>query len=207
MRGIAVIFVCIASLFVANLSFADEVYNVTSVTVDGNRRIDSEAILKSIKAKRGPVSSEVVDEDIRTLYKTGFFEQITASFGDSGYGGRTLRYTVVEKPTVRKVFIKGNEEISESELADVLNFGDKRFVDKTAISALIRRGISYYQSHGYYDASFTHSVVVVGDNQVDVTFTVDEGDRYKIRNLFQFPQKNRNKFQMCYLRKSRELSP
>ena len=183
MRGIAIVVVFVASLFFTNSTFADEVFNVTSVTVDGNRRIDTEAILKSIKAKRGLVSSQVVDEDIRTLYKTGFFEQITASFGDSGYGSRTLRYTVVEKPTVRKVFIKGNEEVSESELADVLNFGDKRFVDKTAISALIRKGISYYQMHGYYDASFTHSVVVVGDNQVDVTFTVDEGERYKIRKV------------------------
>ena len=164
---------------VAQDAGAGEVIHVAGVMIDGNRRIDSAAIRQNLKAKEGAVSAATIDADVRTLYKTGFFDQVTAGLVSKGQQ-RYLKYAVVEKPTVRKVFIKGNKAITETDLAEVMNFGDKRFVDKTAISALIRKGISFYQSRGYYDVSFEHSVVLVGENQVDITFTVNEGQRYKI---------------------------
>ncbi|MGI6524343.1 MAG: outer membrane protein assembly factor BamA [Bdellovibrionota bacterium] len=170
-------------LLAGQVCFADDtLYNIVGVTVEGNRRIDTEAITKNIKKKVGSISSDDIDNNIRVLYKTGFFEQVTASIVTEPRG-KVLKYTVIEKPVAHKVFIKGNEGISESELAEVMTFGEKRFVDKTAISALIRKAIAFYQTRGYFDASFEHSVVVVGENQVDVTFTVVEGPRYKVRKV------------------------
>lgn len=152
------------------------------IEVSGTRRIDSEAALSQAELKAGDVSNDQIANAIKALYKTGFFTQVSAipkSVGSS----RVLVLQVVEKPQVRKVFIVGNEAVSEEDLKDVFNLGTNRFLDRTRIAFLIRNAVSYYQSKGYLDSSFDYSVVPVEDNQVDLTLTVSEGERYKIRKI------------------------
>ncbi|NLF24357.1 MAG: outer membrane protein assembly factor BamA, partial [Deltaproteobacteria bacterium] len=81
------------------------------------------------------------------------------------------------------VFINGNKEVSAADLSDILKFDAKRFVDKHAINGLIKKAVLYYQTQGFYDAAFDYSVVVSGEGQVDITFNVQEGARYRIRKV------------------------
>ena len=157
-------------------------YNVAGIEIEGNRRIDAEAIRLNLKASAGNVDAAVVNEDIKTLYKTGYFDQVSASVGEKE-GKSYLKYTVVEKPVARKVFINGNHKVSASDLSDILKFDAKRFVDKHAINGLIKKAVSYYQAQGFYDVSFDYSIVVSGEGQVDITFNVEEGKRYRIRKI------------------------
>lgn len=155
---------------------------IVSTTIQDNKRIDSAAIRAQLTKTSGSISSETIDQDIKTLYKTGFFDQVSASISESAQGA-VLKYAVVEKPLVRKVFIQGNKEIKESDLREVLKFNGGRFLDRSRIQSLMQNGISYYQSQGYYDAAFDYSVVPVGDNQVDVTFIITEGRKFKIKDI------------------------
>jgi outer membrane protein insertion porin family len=152
------------------------------IDVVGTRRIDPDAAISQAGIKTGELSSEAIANAIKALYKTGFFAQVSAAAKNSG-NARVLELKVVEKPQVRKVFIVGNEAISEDDLKDVFNLGTNRFLDRTRIAFLIRTAVSYYQSKGYLDASFDYSVVPVEDNQVDLTLTVSEGVAYKIREI------------------------
>ena len=162
---------------------SDPAYSVEGVIIDGNRRIDANAVRAQLKGTTGAVSTSQINADVKTLYNTGFFDQVVVS-AVPGSGGRSrLKYSVREKPVARKVFIKGNKEVSETDLTDVLKFDAKRFVDKTKILTLIKRAESFYQSKGYYDASFEYSTVPVGENEVDITFTVKEGKRYQVRDV------------------------
>lgn len=154
---------------------------VDGVEVSGNDRIDAAAVESLLKVKRGATSTDQVSRDVKTLYQTGFFDQVTASLVASSDGRNLVRYTVVEKPVVRKVFIKGNKEVSESELSEVLKFDARRFMDKAKVDSLVRNARSYYQAQGFYDAKLSYETAAAADNQVDVTFTVDEGDRYRIK--------------------------
>lgn len=152
---------------------------VNNVTIVGNQRVDSEAIKLILASKTGAVTHESVSKDIKKLYETGYFDQVTASIVDD----KTLTYKVVEKPLVRKVFIKGNKDLDEDDLSDVVKFGDKRFLDSAKINTLKRSVSSYYQARGYNDVAIEHSVVPSGDNQVDLTFNIEEGRRYKLRSI------------------------
>ncbi len=152
------------------------------IEVLGTHRIDSEAALTQAELKAGEIGSDKIASAIKSLYKTGFFAQISASKKTVGTE-RVLQLQVVEKPQVRKIFILGNDAISEDDLKDIFSLGTNRFLDRTRIAFLIRNAVSYYQSKGYLDASFDYSVVPVEDNQVDLTLTVSEGERYKIRNV------------------------
>lgn len=156
--------------------------DVGAIVVEGNQRIDPAAIKAQIKSVAGAVTAAGVSDDIKAIYNTGFFSQVTATVV-SEKGRSTLKYVVVEKPVVRKVFIKGNEEISEKDLADVFKFGTNRFLDKARVEALMRGAATYYQAKGFYDAAFEYSVVPVSDNQVDLTFHVTEGRKFKITSI------------------------
>lgn len=167
---------------VASAQLSDA-YSVSGVIVEGNRRIDTSAIKVQIKGSYGRVTSEQINEDVKTLYNTGFFDQVTVSAVTEPSGARMLKYTVIEKPVVRKVLIKGNDEVSESDLADVLKFDARRFVDKAKIQSMIRKAESYYQAQGFYDATLDYSTAPVGENEVDITFVAKEGKRYRVREV------------------------
>ncbi len=157
-------------------------YQISEVEIEGNQKIDADAIKAQLKSVSAHISASEISEDTKTLYRTGFFDEVSAQIVKRE--GRTiLRYKVVEHPSVRKIFIKGNKELSEKDLNEVLKFDVKRFFDKTKLSVLIRNASTLYQSKGYYDASVSYSVVPVGDNQVDVTFEVSEGKKYKIKTI------------------------
>jgi outer membrane protein insertion porin family len=162
---------------------AQEVYTISSIEVEGYRRIDPAAIKAQLSAQAGVVSASQINNDVKTLYNSGFFDQVTVSMVPGGAGRAVLKYFVVEKPVARKVFIKGNDEVSESDLAEIVKIEGKRFVDKSKLQALMRKASSYYQGQGFYDAALDYSTVPVGDNEVDVTFTVTEGKRYRVREV------------------------
>jgi outer membrane protein insertion porin family len=182
-RSAAALLLACSAIVYSVGAVAQEAYTVQSVVIEGNRRIDVNAVRAQIKGASGTVSSEQVAEDIRTLYNTGFFDQVTVSVVRDAGGGQRLRYLLTEKPVVRKVLIKGNKEISESELAEILKLDAKRFVDRGKIQGLLRKGVSFYQAQGFYDASLEYTTASVGENEVDLTFTVVEGERYRVREV------------------------
>jgi outer membrane protein insertion porin family len=190
--SLKVLSVCLFILLSAILFCAQDSYSqllsefdVANVVIEGNKRIDSAAIKSQLKGAFGRVSREIVSDDVKTLYNTGFFDQVSVSLLPSKdkSSGNTLKYSLIEKPTVRKIFIKGNKEIKEDDLTEALKLGSSRFLDKAKIEQLKKNVSVYYQSKGFFDVAFEHSVVPVGENQVDLTFTVTEGQRYKIRNV------------------------
>lgn len=176
------VFVLALTLCAPFYAWSEGSVSVQGIDIAGNQRVDSEAIKLQIKKQSGTITTEEVTEDIKTLYSTGFFDQVEASVVESG--GRTLlRFTVAEKPLVRKAYVKGNKEVSEGDLSEIVKFGEKRFLDKARIDGFKRSMISLYQAKGYNDASVDASVVPVGENQVDITFIVSEGSRYKLRKV------------------------
>lgn len=181
--NLTVLFISIVFLLpFSEASGQSDVSRVRTVEIDGNGRVDSEVIREIIAVAPGDISRAKINQDIKNLFKTGFFEQVQARLVEEG-GTYKLVYQVTEKPQVRKIFIRGNEEVSESDLAGVATFNEGRLVDKYAIQQVMRKITSYYQAQGFYDASIDFSVTPVTDNQVDVTFTVVEGDRYQIEEI------------------------
>jgi outer membrane protein insertion porin family len=162
-------------------------FYANEVIIEGNRRVDTDAILQQLSKRSGEFSQEFVSEEVKKLYKTGFFDQVTSVTRSVVRPGaavsQALVYTVVEKPVVRKVFIKGNNEIKESDLTQVINFGTKRFLDKYKLDTLSKNAESYYQVRGFYDAKVSYTIIPAEDNQIDVTFVVQEGKKFKIYDI------------------------
>ncbi len=162
---------------------AEGLLKVAQIEVVGTSRIDKAAVESQLTVSKGKVSEEAVSQDIQRLYNTGFFDQVSVKALPLSAGSVKLQYIVVEKPVARKIFIKGNDEVSNKDLAEVLRLEGKRFVDKNKLVALIRKANSFYQGQGFYDASLDYSTTPVGQNSVDITFSIEEGKKYRVRDV------------------------
>jgi outer membrane protein insertion porin family len=156
-------------------------FHISRIEIDGNRRIDEAAIRMQLQSKPGAVTEETVSRDVKELYKIGYFDQVTVGYRAGPPS--VLHFVVVEKPVVRKVFVRGNDKVKESELASIFSFGTLRFLDKKKLKDLQRSGELYYQTRGYYDAQVDYSIVPAEGNQVDVTFKIQEGEKYQIDEI------------------------
>lgn len=162
---------------------AQPLEQISGVEIVGGRRIDEWAIKAQLKHLSGTITREQLSEELKSIYRTGFFANVTAKVVTTPQGRRILRYEVLEKPVVRRVFIKGNKELKDTDLSTPLSFDTRKFYDAARANTLVRGALSVYQLKGFYDAQITPTATTVGENEVDVTFSIQEGRRYSIRRV------------------------
>src|SRR5690606_35417695 len=84
---------------------------VSEIVITGNKKIEKAAIEASLKTKVGSsYSSELVREDIESIFKLGYFYDIQVDRQDVA-GGVRLTYKIVEKPSVVEIVYRGNDEL------------------------------------------------------------------------------------------------
>jgi outer membrane protein insertion porin family len=156
---------------------------IDRVTISGNQRVEDEAIRVRLTAQPGsPYKESVVDADIRSLYKLGFFDDVTASFDQVG-GQWVLNYHVQERPFVRVVRVEGNKKIDKEELEGMLRIRPNTILDPEKARRGIEEATNAYEKKGYLDADIRYETTPVGENEVDVTFVVDERAPIRIRDI------------------------
>ena len=156
---------------------------IDRVTISGNQRVEDEAIRVRLTAQPGSTYKEsVVDNDVRALYKLGFFDDVTASLSQVN-GQWVLNYDVHERPFVRQVRVEGNKKIDKEELEGMLRIRPNTILDPEKARKGIEEAKNAYEKKGYLDADIRYDVTPVGENEVDVTFVVDEREPIRIREI------------------------
>ena len=101
----------IFTLFV-NSSFAADTFIVKDIKVTGLERISIGTVFNYLPIKVGDtVTQEEVSNSIRSLFKTGFFQDVKISVSNN-----VLIVSVVERPSIAEVEISGSKKISEEDL-------------------------------------------------------------------------------------------
>lgn len=170
----------IFSFFVSLSSFA---LNITSVDVEGTVRTDKPTILNVIKSKAGSrFDIKTVDEDIRNIYKLGFYKTVSALISQDG-DNYTLIYKVLEKPSVRFIYFKGNDEVSDKKLQKVLKIKAYNILNKDLINQTINQMMGIYASKGMYLTRISYEVKPLKNNRVDIIFEIKESKETVIRDI------------------------
>ncbi|GMR05211.1 MAG: hypothetical protein BMS9Abin24_003 [Thermodesulfobacteriota bacterium] len=93
---------------------------IDRIFITGNHRVDAEAIARRLTSREGEeYSPDSVREDIRSVYGTGYFDDVSASLSDTA-SGKMLTFHVVEMPFVRSIEFKGNDEVKEEKISSVI---------------------------------------------------------------------------------------
>ncbi len=156
---------------------------VDEVAIEGNVRVEEEAIRVNLRARPGtPFDERVVDEDIRALYRMGFFDDVRAEL-DEKDGRLVLTYRVVERPLVRELKIEGYKALGREELETALKVRPQTILDPEKVRRGIQEARKLYEKKGYVDAKIESETTPVGENEVVLTYRVNEGKRIRIAKI------------------------
>ncbi len=165
-------------------AWGDEAASITVkvINVTGNHRVDKNTILYKLKTRVGdPFDVIKVRQDVKTLYKTGFFETVDVD-AEPFEGGVKLTYIVKERPLVSKVRIKGNKKVKTDELRKEMKTFPFSIYNENVLRENITKIEQLYQSKGYYSVKVTPVTKKVGD-RLELTYRIDEGEKAHIAKI------------------------
>lgn len=155
---------------------------IARIAVAGNKRVDTEAVLKKVTSKSGePFSPDDVKDDVRSIYGTGYFDDVTADLSDTA-SGKTLTFIVREMPFIRGVEFRGNKEIKDEKIKDSITVKENTVLDRVLLGATADKIKALYAEEGYY-LSTVKPVVKSDGVEATVTFEINEGPEVRVRRI------------------------
>ena len=159
------------------------VIQIDSVSIKGNKRIETDAILAVIESQKGAkYDQDILNKDLRSIYQMGFFEDVQIDTEDSP-GGKSVAFKVSEKPSIGKITLLGTEKIDQKDLVDVLGIKKYSIINRKAIKDSIERLKDHYHQKGYYHVEIKESIEDLPNNEVAIIYKINEKDKAYIREI------------------------
>jgi outer membrane protein insertion porin family len=158
---------------------------IAAVKIEGNARVDEEAIRIHIQSRAGQaLDRSTVDNDVRAIYAMGFFENVEVERLDQT-GGPVLVFRVRERPQITSVKIEGTKKLRQEDVEAALKIRPHTILDAEKMRKGIADAKKLYEEKGYLDATITPKTEPVADgaNEVALTYVVDEGKIVRIQTI------------------------
>jgi outer membrane protein insertion porin family len=156
---------------------------IASIRVKGNRRVESDAILLMVESKEGdPLDLDQLDRDLHSVYSMGFFSDVSIETEDSP-DGKIVTFNVTEKPVIINISLAGNERLKDKDLREELGLKEFAVYNPSEIKQSINRLRDFYRKKGYYDTKITDKIIQLPNNEISLTYQIEEGEKIYIRNI------------------------
>lgn len=183
MPKIRIILLLISVIIAPALLFAQEQPVINSIEIKGLKRIDEIAVKSRITQRAGePISQEKTNEDIKSIFKMGYFDDVRAEI-EPFEGGIRLIYVVKEKPAVVKIELQGNKEFDDTNLKEKLTISTGAIADAVLIQDNANKLRAFYEEEGYWLSRIVPVVKTINPDEVSLTYQIEEGPKIKIKKI------------------------
>ncbi len=152
------------------------------IRVDGLQRISAGTVFTYLPIEKGDeVTGAKATEAIRALYKTGFFSDVRFE-----RQGDILVVSVVERPSINSLTLKGNKEIKTEDLLKGLKgigLAEGETYNPLNLDRVTQELLRQYNNKGKYGVTITPTVATIDRNRVDVTLDIAEGKGARLRDI------------------------
>ncbi len=156
---------------------------VFEVKIEGNRRIESDAILAVIKTGKGDaLDYDQLDKDLRAVYKMGFFKDVKVETRQAPTGVSVI-FHVVEKPSIGLIVFEGNKHVDEDDLKKEIGISLYSIYNPYEIKQSVNRLKEYYRQKGYYAVEIESEVKPLPNNEVSVRYKIEENEKVYIKKI------------------------
>jgi len=156
---------------------------IVAIRVEGNERIEAEAVKRVIATAEGDLfDSRALSQDLAAIHEMGYFEDIRITSQKTA-AGRIVTFHVQERPTVRKIHIKKNTLFEDEEILDELAIQRGSIVNLVEIQNSIKNIERLYTDKNYYNVKVTYEIQPRDNNQADLEFVIERGDKFRIRGI------------------------
>ena len=183
MPKIRIILLLISVIIAPALLFAQEQPVINSIEIKGLKRIDEIAVKSRITQRAGePISQEKTNEDIKSIFKMGYFDDVRAEI-EPFEGGIKLIYVVKEKPAIVKIELQGNKEFDDANLKEKLTITTGAIADAVLIQDNANKLRAFYEEEGYWLSRIVPVVKTINPDEVSLTYQIEEGPKIKIKKI------------------------
>jgi outer membrane protein insertion porin family len=156
---------------------------IRKITVKGNRRIESDAIVGVMQTREGDtVSPTRLREDLKAIYKLGYFTDVKFDISESPEG-RVLTVILKEKPAIHSITVRGNFNVKEKSLLEAMEIKNMAVASEPLIKEAIEKALRVYREKGYYGAKLTYALEPFTADEVNLVFDVNEGGPVTIKEI------------------------
>lgn len=155
---------------------------VASIEIQGNKNVSPATILSKIKTHTNEtLSQDTLNDDIKKLYATGFFTDVSIDLQDVE-GGVKVVFIVKEKPIIEGITFAGNKVIKKAKLESAMKSKADEILDRKKLKDDVAEMKSLYDKKGFVKATVDYAVDVDEEsNMAKVKVNIDEGGRLKIK--------------------------
>lgn len=169
-------------LWLLGFSQAASAFVVDDIRVDGLRRVSAGTVFSEFPISVGDeVTPESLVNATKVLFKTGLFTDVQL-FQE----GRVLIVAVAERPSISKISIEGNKDISEEDLLEGLKqagMAEGKVFKRVTLERLELEILRSYVSQGRYNASVDAKVIELPRNRVEISIAINEGQVASILHI------------------------
>lgn len=156
---------------------------IGSIAPEGNKRIDSGAILRKIETKPGDVyNQQALRDDLKSIYKMGYFNDVQIDVSDSQKGKKVI-FRVVEKPVIKSVLFQGINELKEEDVKEAANIKEHFILNPAKISLGEEAIRQLYKTKGFYNSKISSNISYPDEAGAVVEFIIDEGVETYIKEI------------------------
>jgi outer membrane protein insertion porin family len=145
------------------------------VVIQGNVRVEEDAVRVRLRSRPGqPLDRALLDQDLRAVYAMGFFDRVDADVSAPDGGKVVLTFILKERPLVRGVKVEGASTVKTEDLEGALRARARTILDPEKARQGIEAAKKLYADKGYLDVDIAYTTTPVGENEVDLVYTVNE---------------------------------
>ena len=172
----------LALLLMFQSAKGEDSFLVENIQVHGLQRISAGTVYNYLPVSVGEeFSLEKVGVAIKALFKTGFFKDISLE-----REGSTLIVKVVERPSISKIIINGNNDLSTEDLTAALKqigLSEGKVFNQQTLDKMEQELRRQYFSHGKYGLKISTEVSLLTRNRVGIHIDISEGRVAKIKQI------------------------
>src|SRR6202163_3036544 len=153
--------------------------SVSSIQVEGNRRVEVETIRSYFRPDSGGrLDQAQIDDGLKALIETGLFQDVKITQTN----GRVL-VTVIENPVIGRLAFEGNKKVKDEQLSAEIQSKPRGTLSRPLVQSDAQRIADIYRRSGRYDVRVTPEIIEQPNNRVDLVFTIVEGSKTGVKSV------------------------
>ena len=171
--------VILTTLFLLKTTFVfSEIIN--KINVIGNNRVSEETIINFSEIKEGnDVSEKTLNESLKNLYKTNFFELVEFKLDNNDLTIIVKEYPVIEQIIVNGVKAKKNIK----KIKDSMKLKEKNPYIESNVKKDLNRILNTFKKNGFYFVKIDTKIEKNPNDTVNIIFDIDQGDKATINEI------------------------
>jgi outer membrane protein insertion porin family len=165
-------------------AFAQNPDTISRIEIKGQKVVSDATIISKIKIRAGQsYNDNIINEDIKNLYATGFFESVEAD-KQVLPEGLVVTFNVKEKPVLKKLTIEGSRFIRKDKIEEATELKVGTFVDEYRLKEAASKIKDLYNKKGFAQTGVTYDLQVNKDTaEADVKIMIEEKGVLKVRKI------------------------